>query len=251
MKEVVSGITGLTVNYYVLIDLAGFQQLIDALGGIRVTVTGRVPIGGGTSKVSGYIEPGTQRLNGYRALWLARSRHGASDYDRMGRQRCVMDAMLRQLDPGTVLERFQGIAAAGRDVVSTDVPASQLGTFLDLAMKVKSQKVRSLQFVPPEYNPAYPNFRRIRAVVADEVRISTTGQETRAAASAPAPSPAASAGGRTDVTGQRNVTSGPSGPSGRSGPSGSASSPAAGGSSPAAAGQVSGVDLQALCSPAS
>jgi LCP family protein required for cell wall assembly len=177
MKQAVSGITGLTVNYYVLIDLSGFAQLIDALGGIRVTVTGRVPIGGGTSKVSGYINPGTQRLDGYHALWLARSRHGASDYERMARQRCVMDAMLQQLDPATVLERFQGIAAAGRNVVSTDLPAAQLGTFLDLALKAKTQKVRSVQFVPPQYHPAYPSYGKIRGTVARAVQSSRSGED--------------------------------------------------------------------------
>jgi LCP family protein required for cell wall assembly len=229
MKQAVAGITGLTVNYYVLIDLAGFEQLIDAMGGIRVTVTARVPIGGGTSKVSGYIEPGTQQLDGYHALWLARSRHGASDYDRMARQRCVMDAMLRQLDPVTVLERFQGIAAAGRSVVSTDVPASQLGTFLDLAMKAKPQTVRSLQFVPPQFNPAYPDFGRIRSAVAGAVRASESGQEPPTA------------------TGQATTSTESSARSQKA----SASSTAGSTTSSTADSQVgTGVDVQSVCRPA-
>jgi LCP family protein required for cell wall assembly len=169
MKEAVSGITGLTVNYYVLIDLLGFRRLIDAMDGIRVTVNQPVPIGGGTSKVSGYIQPGTQRLDGYHALWFARSRHGASDYARMERQRCVMNAMVRQLDPTTVLRNFQGIAAASKDVMSTDVPASQLATFIELATKAKSQKITSVQFVPPLVNPAYPDFTVVRARTAQAI----------------------------------------------------------------------------------
>jgi LCP family protein required for cell wall assembly len=169
MKEAVEGITGLHVNYYVLIDLKGFSSLIDAMGGIRVTVNAPVPIGGGTSKVSGYIKPGTQLLDGYHALWFARSRHGASDYARMARQRCVMDAMLHQLDPGTVLAKFQDIAAAGKQVVSTDIPAGQLGTFLDLAAKAKSEKISSVQFVPPLINPARPDFSVVRAKVSAAV----------------------------------------------------------------------------------
>jgi polyisoprenyl-teichoic acid--peptidoglycan teichoic acid transferase len=172
MKEAVEGITGLHVNYYVLIDLKGFSSLIDAMGGIRVTVNTRVPIGGGTSKVSGYIEPGDKLLDGYHALWYARSRHGASDYERMARQRCVMDAMLHQLDPGTVLAKFQDIAAAGKQVVSTDIPAGELGTFLDLAAKAKSEKISSVQFVPPLINPARPDFGVVRAKVATAVETS-------------------------------------------------------------------------------
>ena len=98
---------------------------VDAIGGITVTVARPVPIGGGTSKVKGYIRPGTQHLDGYHALWFARSRHGASDYARMQRQRCVMNAMLHQLDPAGVLSHFEAIAAASGKVVSTDLPGER------------------------------------------------------------------------------------------------------------------------------
>ena len=131
------------------------------MGGIDLTVRERVPIGGGTSRVSGYIEPGTQHLDGYHALWYARSRHGASDYARMARQRCVMNAMVQQMDPATLLAKFQGIAAAAQDVMSTDLPAGELATFIDLGSKGKSQKITSVAFVPPLVEPAYPDFSAI------------------------------------------------------------------------------------------
>jgi LCP family protein required for cell wall assembly len=166
MKQAVQGITGLTVNYYVLIDLYGFADLIDALGGIELTVGQAVPIGGGTSEISGYINPGRQRLGGYHALWFARSREGASDYARMARQRCVLDAMLRQLEPTTVLGNFRSIADAGEQVVSTDIPAAQLPTFVKLAQEAKEQKVANVQFVPPLVDPAYPNYTHIRQMIA-------------------------------------------------------------------------------------
>ncbi len=63
--DAVSAITGLKVNYYALIDLKGFQGLIDAVGGITVDVKQRVPIGGETTPISGYIKtrhPAPQRL---------------------------------------------------------------------------------------------------------------------------------------------------------------------------------------------
>ncbi len=167
MKQAVEGVTGLKVNYYVLIDLLGFRSLINAMGGIDVTVNERVPIGGGTSNVSGYIEPGAQHLDGYHALWYARSRHGASDYVRMARQRCVMSAMVQQMDPATLLSRFQGIAAAAQDVMSTDLPASELATFIDLGTKGKSQRITSVAFVPPLIEPARPDLALIKDRVID------------------------------------------------------------------------------------
>lgn len=202
MKQAVGAVLGLRINYYVLIDLSGFRSLVDAVGGVRLTVGQRVPIGGGTSRVSGYIEPGTRVLNGYHALWFARSRHGASDYARMARQRCVMTAMLQQLDPATVLRNFQKIAAAGKQVVSTDVPASQLSRFLGLAGKARDQHVGSVQFVPPLIRPAHPDLALIRAEVVKAVDHSRSAkQSTRrpanavpgATATAPATRPAAAA----------------------------------------------------------
>jgi anionic cell wall polymer biosynthesis LytR-Cps2A-Psr (LCP) family protein len=163
--DAVSAISGLSVNYFALIDLKGFQNLINAVGGITVDVKARVPIGGETTKISGYVNPGVRHLTGYQALWYARSRTGTSDYDRMARQRCVMTSMLQQLSPETVLLKFQGIASASSKVISTSIPEGDLGTFVDLALKAKAQKVTSVQFVPPLILPKHPDFAQVRTIV--------------------------------------------------------------------------------------
>lgn len=174
-KDAVAALTGLKVNYYVLIDLKGFQHLIDAMGGVRIDVRQRVPIGGGSTRVSGYVEVGNRRLDGYHALWYARSRHGASDYARMARQRCVMTAMLQQMDPQTLLLKFQGIASASTKVVSTDIPEADLATFVDLGLKAKSEKVSSVQFVPPLIRPWRPDLALIRRTVDQAITASESG----------------------------------------------------------------------------
>ena len=161
--DAVAAITGLKVNYYALIDLKGFQRLINAVGGVTINVKTRVPIGGETTQISGYIKPGNRHLTGYQALWYARSRTGSSDYERMARQRCVMTAMLQQMSPQKVLLKFQGIASASGQVISTSIPDGEVGTFVDLALKAKSQKVTSVQFVPPLIVPKHPDFARIRS----------------------------------------------------------------------------------------
>jgi LCP family protein required for cell wall assembly len=184
MKQAVGQTLGLPVQYYVMIDLNGFRALVDALGGIDLNVKERVPIGGGTSKIWGYIEPGKRHLNGFRALWYGRSREGASDYARMARQRCVMQAMLEQLDPPTVLRRFQAIAKAGKNVMSTDIPASHLATFIELAQQARGQKVTSVQFVPPLIKPAYADYGLIRTTVAETIAAvekAASGEPARAA----------------------------------------------------------------------
>jgi LCP family protein required for cell wall assembly len=169
-KEAVEGATGLAINYYAMVDLKGFEALIDAVGGIQVDVNRRVPIGGGTSKVSGYIEKGdNQRLDGKRALWFARSRSNSSDYDRMARQKCVMNAMLKQLDPVTVLANFNQIAAAGKEIVVTDIPPSKIDTMVELALKAKERPITSVAFVPPIIYPGNPDFAKMHTMVASKI----------------------------------------------------------------------------------
>ena len=172
MRDAAEGVLGLEIPYYVLIDMQGFAQLIDALGGVEIDVPERVALGSNTfddgspADPIGYIEPGLQRLDGANALWYARSRWGTTDYDRMERQRQVQEAMLRQMDPANVLLKFQGIAAAGSQVVSTDVPQSMLAYFVELAAKTKELPLTKIDFVPPLIaEEASPDFDLIRSTV--------------------------------------------------------------------------------------
>ena len=153
-----------------LIDLAGFRDLLNAVGGITLDIGKRVPIGGGGSPIKGYIEAGkNQHLDGYHALWFARSRAESTDYERMARQKCVMSAMLNQLSPQTVLTKFQGIASASKQVVKTNIPAGELGTFTDLALDAKKLPVSSFSAVPPLIHTGDPDFALIRTKVAEAI----------------------------------------------------------------------------------
>ncbi|RBP66129.1 LytR family transcriptional attenuator [Brevibacterium sanguinis] len=174
--DAASAITGLETQYYVMVNLKGFEKLIDSLGGITLVSGKRVPISskidpstGRHGPVKGWIEPGKQKLDGYHALWFARSREFSSDYERMVRQRCVQTAMVKQLDPATVLTRFQEIAKATPGAVSTDIPSTQVDTFVDLALKVKSQKIESLDLTPPRVTPSHPDFDEARSLIADKL----------------------------------------------------------------------------------
>ena len=121
VEQAIAQTLGIPVHYYALVNLAGFQSVVDALGGITLRVDERLPIGGGhqtgvcdlpgggcregaPNPILGWIEPGLQHLDGYHALWYARSRATTTDYDRMARQRCVFGAILHEANPATVLK---------------------------------------------------------------------------------------------------------------------------------------------------
>lgn len=167
MRDAAEGVTGLKIQYYSLIDMQGFSDLVDALGGVSIDVPAALPYGPVTAtKPYGTFPAGKQEMDGYHALWYARSRYDGNDYQRMERQRQVQEAIVAQFQPGIVLTKFQDIARAGAQVVKTDIPNGMLGYFVDLGAKGRKQPVKELELVPPAFNPAEPNYDAIYAAVA-------------------------------------------------------------------------------------
>jgi len=175
MRDAVQGVLGLKIQYYVLIDMQGFADLVDALGGVDITVSQRIPIGGdeNLNGVVEWIEPGQRHLDGYHAQWYARARHGTSDYDRMARQRQLQDAILKQVNPVNVVSKFQDIAKAGSQVMKTDIPQSMLGYFVDLGMKTRKLPISQLELVPPTIDPTDPDYTQIHQLVQQAVHPAT------------------------------------------------------------------------------
>ena len=164
-KEGVEGITGLKINYFAMVNLQGFRNLVDAVGGIKLRVRDSIPIGGIGAPVTGHIKPGYRKLDGYQALWFARSRVAADDYSRMARQKCVMNAMLHQLSPKTVVLKFGDIARASASLITTDVPEGEVDTFMELALKARKAPVRTVSFVPPLISTSRPDIAKIHQTV--------------------------------------------------------------------------------------
>jgi LCP family protein required for cell wall assembly len=163
--EAVEGITGLKINYFAMVNLHGFKTMVDAVGGVTLKVRDRIPIGGVGGPVTGYIQPGTRKLNGYDTLWFARSRSSADDYSRMARQKCVMNAMLHQLSPQKVVFNFDKIASASAALLTTDIPRGEVDHFISLALKARSQPVRTISFVPPVIATGRPDVAKVHRMV--------------------------------------------------------------------------------------
>ena len=153
VEQAVEGTLGLPMHYHVIIDLQGFRDLVDALGGVTIRITEEIPIG----QDGRVLQPGLRRLDGYETLWYARSRAASSDYARMSRQRCVLGAILHEADPATVLRNFTSLAAASTSVVSTNIPQDQLPDLVDMALTAKDLPITTSQLVPPLIDPADPD----------------------------------------------------------------------------------------------
>ena len=175
VMEAVAQTLGIDVHYYAMVNLQGFREVINVLGGITIRVEERLPIGGGVSltgvpqPITGWIEPGLQKLNGYKALWYARSRHGSDDYQRMSRQRCVMGAILREANPMTILTHYNELAKSAGHVLTTNLTTGALGLLVEVAPKARNADVTSVQFTNRLINPAFPDIEFIRAKVAEAI----------------------------------------------------------------------------------
>lgn len=168
-RDSVEAITGITVQFYVLIDMSGFRRLIDALGGVDILVEEEVHVCVVGEPVTYTFYPGETHLSGRKALMYARTRCDSDDFDRMARQRQIQEAILRQVTASTVLAKFNELASAGKLLVVTDMPQSMVGVMVDLGTKARKLPMRRAELVPPEFDYLYPNFRVAHAIVREAV----------------------------------------------------------------------------------
>src|SRR3954447_8425796 len=191
--DAVQSVTGLTVNDYLLLDLAGFSGFVNAVGGVDVNVKRPIPIAGHEDAaghqvgVKGYIQPGRRHLNGYNALWYARSRSDSSDYDRMQRQRCVISALSAQTNPVTLARGFPDLARTIQKDISTSVNLHDLGSWVTLAQRIKKGHIRSLPFTNSVISTGHPDFEKIRQLVEKALEPPSRSSSTK-------PSPGSSSG---------------------------------------------------------
>jgi LCP family protein required for cell wall assembly len=177
-EDAVSGVTGLKVDNYVMLNLNGFKDFVDAMGGVTVDVHERLPIGGNSEHpvaTGGYIEPGNnQHLDGFHALWFARSRWSTSDYDRMARQRCVIGDVVAEANPAKLALNFPAIAKTLKKNLSTGIATSDLQAWVTLSQRVKDAKVTSLPFSRPLVDTTNPDFDQIHELVTKALKTSDT-----------------------------------------------------------------------------
>lgn len=234
LKEAVEGITGLKVDYFMLLNLDGFSTLIDAIGGVRVNVNVRTPVdltseaaARGLPPAGGWIDPGPNvLLDGYHALWYARSRAITSDYVRMANQSCLIKAVIDQVSPETMLTRYESIADAGKKMVVTDIPSEVLPALVQLGLKVKDANIRRILFAygggfgNHDFKPWDPDFalmqQQIQQAIAETENTSpaataasssTAATKATSTPSTPATTPAASSAPASTASSDSNANS--------------------------------------------
>ncbi|MGB9357256.1 MAG: LCP family protein [Acidimicrobiia bacterium] len=179
LRDVIANLIDLPIDYYMMVNMEGFVDVIDAIGGVEVMVTEPYHVAVSapsedSSKAKVNVEPGLNRLTGLEALAYSRWRIGSSDYDRMQRQRCLIRAAADQADPLTVARSFHTLADVIERSVVTDIPLILLPDLVDILGRVDMHRIATVGLVPPRYNSGrapggypIPNVSRIRSKVAE------------------------------------------------------------------------------------
>ena len=123
---------GVKIAHYASIDFDGLTELVDAVGGVDVTVDERIDDPDAGDVV---IEAGKRHLNGAAALVFARSRaYADGDYTRVSNQRKLIEAIAEKAMDQTVADLSNTVTTAAK-YVTTDFNAQDL---VSLALAIKN-----------------------------------------------------------------------------------------------------------------
>jgi polyisoprenyl-teichoic acid--peptidoglycan teichoic acid transferase len=148
-------LVGVPIDGAIVINLNGFVDLVDAVGGLWIDIPASVhddhyalPDDSGYKVVD--FSAGCQQLSGERALEYARTRHQDSDYFRNRRQQRVIVALARQLDPLGLLARAPDLIDIAQDNLWMTIQQDELAGLAELAARVDTKNVQYELFWPPE-----------------------------------------------------------------------------------------------------
>lgn len=142
---------GLPVDYYATVDFISFKKIVDAVGGVKLTVP--YDIGANYEKDYAVTNPGktilkkgTQNLNGEQALIFARIRKYDDDIKRGQRQQQVMKAVIKKVVSINSIDRYQDILDSVKDDVETNLTFQNMEDLASGMVDFKAWKMNSYTF---------------------------------------------------------------------------------------------------------
>jgi anionic cell wall polymer biosynthesis LytR-Cps2A-Psr (LCP) family protein len=176
--KTVERMSGIRMDHFMEIDFAGFKELVDAIGGVTVTVDEAIH-----DESSGLdLEAGTHKLDGTRSLAFVRTRHGVgdgSDLGRIGLQQQFMIALLSEIKKQDLLgspTKAYRIADSLTASLTTDSELASLTALSDFARSMNGVDPATMETVilPVAYDRTDPN-----RVVAAEPQATTLWKAVR------------------------------------------------------------------------
>lgn len=146
-KQTVELNLGRRVQYYVLVDFAGFRKVVDTLGGIDIDVAKAIDDPTYPDENFGlrpiHIPAGRVHMDGEMALEYARTRHKDSDFGRSRRQIQVLMAVRDKALRLDLLPKLPTLVQQLWGSVETDLTPQQIFALAPAASKVKTESIRT------------------------------------------------------------------------------------------------------------
>jgi LCP family protein required for cell wall assembly len=155
------------IDDFALVNMQGFTQIIDAVGGVTLDLSESVPLPPslpGERPLPSSIGPGRVEMDGAMAIAYARSRSADSDYQRMGRQRQLLAALGSQISAGEALAGFGNVTGALDDSMRTSLSGGEFSTLLD-RLGDNTSIGESIGLAPPLIEPGHPDIAQVRAII--------------------------------------------------------------------------------------
>ena len=167
-SEAVGYSLNVQIDDFALVNMQGFTEVIDAVGGVTLELGQPVPLPPslpGERALPAEIGPGFVDMDGAMAIAYARSRSADSDYQRMGRQRQLLAALGSQISPTAAAGAFGAVTGALDDSMRTSLSAGEFDTLLD-RLGDNSAITESVGLAPPLVTPGSPDYAEIATIVA-------------------------------------------------------------------------------------
>jgi LCP family protein required for cell wall assembly len=131
LVKTIKDLTGLTINQYVQVNIAGFRDLVDAIGGVELCITEPIPFDPQTGIEITPEEVGMVRFDGDRALRFVRSRNfETGDFARIQNQQKFVAAAINKITSSSTLinpGRLNKLADVAGENLKTDKHTTILG----------------------------------------------------------------------------------------------------------------------------
>ena len=151
-KTVEAMIPGIKINYYAKADFAGFEAVIDALGGVTINVEKAMYYKAVDTLIN--LKPGIQHMDGKTALEYARFRHdaigdfGSSNGEELGRvvrQKALLKAIVAQTTSLRNVWKLPPVIRAVEKAVVTDLLPNDM---FRIALTFKNTTDKEVTTVP-------------------------------------------------------------------------------------------------------
>lgn len=151
-QRTVEELLGIRIKHHIVIDIKGFQRIVDAVGGIDIAVEKRMFYEDPYDNLVIDLQPGMQHMDGRTAIQYVRYRDEEGDIGRIKRQQHFMQAMQEKLSSPAIVTSLPNLIKEVNALMETDMSASEMVT-LGRAMQKASKQGLKTDTVPG--TPAY------------------------------------------------------------------------------------------------